>query len=737
MPNFLLVFSREIRDQLRDRRTLFTIVVLPMLLYPLMGMTFMQIVQFKRDHASRIWIIGAQHLPKTPKLVEGDHFAAGLSPLSEQDLIRLTLHVPADSPEAAARQAIARGTCDAAIVIPAGFADKLARLADSKESDIPQPVLIADTTNERSRLALVRAERVLGRWRERLVERNLAEQNVSPALIRPFSLKGIDAATPHRKRSFGWSKILPFVAFLWALTGAFYPAIDMCAGEKERGTLETLLVSPASRLDIVFGKLLAVMSFSLGTCLLNLAGFAITGLLVLPHMQTGGVSLFSAPPWGTMGWLVLALVPISALFSAVALALAAFARTSKEGQYYLMPVLFVCLPLMTFALLPGASLTLATSMIPLTGVILWLRAVLEGRFAEVVWYLLPVGAVTLTACWIAVRWAVHQFHSETVLFAQGSGRRSGWSLRSWWRRRPDSPRWAAAFTVGVALLVIRFYAGSLFPVPENWNEFAVVQVLSLVLTIGLPGVLAAIVLTRRPVRTLLLDRFSLRHVALAMVLAAAAHPLGVAIASLVTAALPMPAGMSAKLQGMQTLFEGAPLWQILAVLALAPAVCEELAFRGFLLSGFSDGNHRWRGVVASALFFGLTHGIIQQSISAAIVGLLIGAVAVWTRSLWSCIGFHAAYNSLTFLVALRGAEWVQRWPILGSIWKTGEGGEFGYSAGATIVATLPAIMVAGLLWWTGKTPAREAAGGTDVLSSPSLPSQTDSSRSRSAVAAPV
>ena len=78
-----------------------------------------------------------------------------------------------------------------------------------------------------------------------------------------------------------WSKILPMLLLLWALTGAFYPAIDLCAGEKERGTLETLLSSPAERSEIVLGKLLTIMLFSIATAVLNLASMGITGRLVL------------------------------------------------------------------------------------------------------------------------------------------------------------------------------------------------------------------------------------------------------------------------------------------------------------------------------------------------------------------------------------------------------------------------------------------------------------------------
>lgn len=700
MPNYLLVFLREIRDQLRDRRTLFTIVVLPVLLYPLMGMTFMQVAQFKREHTSRIWLIGRRALPAQPPLVRDGEFVAEL--VSEQDRTRITLftHDAAGPAEKEARAAIRQGTCDAAIIVPGNFATRLEEARTSAESEVPQPLLVGDTTNEHSQLALMRAERILNRWREQLVTKNLVAENVSPAVVQPFTLKGVDIASLQRKRTFGWSKILPFVAFLWALTGAFYPAIDMCAGEKERGTLETLLVSPASRLEIVMGKLLAVMSFSLGTCLLNLAGFAATGLFVLPHLNAGGVSLFAAPPWGTLGWLIVALVPVSALFSAIALALAAFARSSKEGQYYLMPVLFICLPLMTFALLPGMQLSTVTSLIPLTGIILWLRAVLEGRLHEVAWYVIPVSAVTLSACWVAIRWAVHQFHSESVLFAEVGQWKRGWSLRGWWNQRRSAPTVRHAIAVGIGLLVVRFYASSLVSAPADWAGFAALQTLTLVGTIALPALLAAIVLTRRPARALLLSRPRPWHLVIAGLLAVALHPLGMLLGDVVAQLIPMSTELAESLGGMQTLITEAPLWQILLVMAIAPAVCEELAFRGFLLSGFRQSGRTFLAVLASSLLFGLTHGIIQQSITAAIMGMVIGAVAVWTSSLWCCVVMHAIYNSLTFVLSLHAPSLGDLGPWTEWVWRAGSTGGFAYTWPYSVIMSGIALLLLTALYMT-------------------------------------
>src|SRR5262249_44330718 len=125
-------------------------------------------------------------------------------------------------------------------------------------------------------------------------------------------------------------RIFPFLLVMWSLAGALYPAVDLCAGEKERGTMETLLISPASREEIVWGKFLTIWIFSTATALLNLASMGATTWR-FSSMLTHDVLRPAA-----IAWCVVLALPLSAFFSAVCLAVGAYARSSKEGQYYLM-----------------------------------------------------------------------------------------------------------------------------------------------------------------------------------------------------------------------------------------------------------------------------------------------------------------------------------------------------------------------------------------------------------------
>ena len=178
---------------------------------------------------------------------------------------------------------------------------------------VPSPEIFFSTATEKSQVTQLRLDRILARWGEAIGRENLTVGRVPDNVATPFSLNDRDLADRGHRDAALWSKILPFLLLIWALTGAFYPAVDVCAGEKERGTLETLLSSPAERIEIVWGKLLTVMVFSMATAVLNLISMGITGTALLSQLPR-----FGPPPPLAPLWLLIALVPVAALFSACA-----------------------------------------------------------------------------------------------------------------------------------------------------------------------------------------------------------------------------------------------------------------------------------------------------------------------------------------------------------------------------------------------------------------------------------
>jgi sodium transport system permease protein len=732
-----LIFVRELRDQLRDPRTLFTVAVLPLLLYPLLGISVFQVQQSLRERPCKVRIVGTSHLPPAPALVQQGQFAVPHPPWPLELDIVAESRQSADDLQQAAQHDLELGVCDVVVVFPPDFAAQLAALrrkkpakppetaadhaADDLAADdlgkslakqIPQPRILYSAARDASNIAMQRVERILETWRQMLVEENLRASQLPVAVVRPFEPQPTDVAQEQRRRAALWSKILPFVLMVWALTGAFYPAVDLCAGEKERGTLETLLSSPAARSEIVWGKLLTVMAFSIVTALFNLASMIATGTFILAQLQQIGAARLPVevgpPPWSALVWLTLALLPIAALFSALALAIAAFARSSKEGQYYLMPLLMISLPLMMLPLLPAAQMDLGYALIPLSGLMLLLRTLIEGHYGEALRYLLPVAAVTAGCCWLAIRWAIDQFHDETVLFRDSERFGLGLWLRHLVRDRQDTPTAAEALLCGVLLLILRFFAGLTMPPPTSWPQFFTANLIVQIALIASPPALMAVVLTRRPLVSLgLRPPTPLRALPAAALLALLLHPALSTLAHLVQRLYPLSPAVQQQLAPLVEHLARQPLTQVLCLIALAPAICEELAFRGFILSGLRRSGHRWGAIALSSAFFGLAHFMLQQSLAAAVVGLVLGYLAIQTGSIVPCTVYHFVHNSLTVLVGRLPAD-ASAWPApLPYVlhWDANQGAPV-YAWPALLVATLAAL---GLLLWFRSLPCRQTS----------------------------
>ncbi len=650
-----MIYLREMRDQLRDRRTIFTIVVLPMVLYPLVGTLLLQIAQFTQQHAPRIGVVGVEHLPARPALADGETLAEAYE--ATQGNATFEFHqwqqLARDGDVPSIAQAfVNREDYDAVLLVPPEFSLRQNQARDGTPAGIHGLRIVVNPRSDAAGIASDRLYSVLGQWRDDIVGDSLDDRGIDRAVLQPFEVEKTATKTAGG-RSMLWSKLLPFVMLIWAMTGAFYPAIDLVAGEKERGTLETLLCSPALRSEIVWGKLGAVTTFSTLTALLNVFSMMVTSTFIFRQMGLGiGDASFGPPPVTAMLWLLLALLPLSALFSALALAVAAMARSSKEGQYYLMPLMMLSLPLVLLPMMPGMGLNVGTALIPVSGMFLLVRALVEAQYVAALMHFPMVAGVTFGCLWLATRWAQRQFEDEAVLFGGGEQ----WELRSWmrhlWRDRQAVPTPVQAFACGAIILVGLFF-GKLM-VSEMPSGLGALTRLILTPQIGLilaPALLMAIILTTSLRQTFRFRMPPLASLPVAVLLGVSLHPSYVTLGHWISDIYPISEQTQAALKPMSEMIASAPLWNVVLLLALVPAVCEELAFRGFMFSGLVRGGGRMRAVVVTAVLFGASHGLLQQSLAATVMGLMLGWVALRSGSVIPCLLIHFTNNALSVSMA--------------------------------------------------------------------------------------
>ena len=444
-----LIARRELRDLLRDRRTLFIVLILPAILYPVFVLVGLVFAMTTLEQKIVVGVAGIEHLPPAiehpeallaggllqaecerrlddPPLIAGDRFLPDYAN-SEADVGGLTV-MPLGDVGANAMADLHSRRIDVLLIIPADLREKLKR-DDWPHDERPAVQILGREADETSKLAVRRLGGIINRWQQKLKEVRFARRGL-PAdfdaplqIVDPQESKPVVAKAADELRDM-LVKFFPFLLVMWTMAGALHPAIDLTAGEKERGTMETLLISPAERHEIVAGKFVAVWLFSYVSALCNLfwmggAAFMLSWVLPFPIVSLGGLA-----------WAVLFAAPLAALFSAIAIGLGVFARSSKEGQYYLMPLFLLVMPLCLWSMTPGLKLSLPLSVVPITGLTLLLQRLMAVS-AEPVSTVFGAGVfVSLLTCMtLSLWWAASQFQRESVLFREAERL----NLRAWLR----------------------------------------------------------------------------------------------------------------------------------------------------------------------------------------------------------------------------------------------------------------------------------------------------------------
>jgi sodium transport system permease protein len=334
------------------------------------------------------------------------------------------------------RGLLAARQVDAVVVVEHDAAAKL------DQGERPTLRVLGRDGEENSKHAVQRAAAILKRWADdikavRFTRKGLPADFDHPVQIRdPASDKTDQKKVADELRDM-LVKVIPFLLVMWMLTGAIYPAIDMTAGEKERGTMETLLISPAERTEIVAGKFLATACFAFGTAMWNV--FLMVVALAVGPLVAPTLFAYELVSLGGLAACVLAAIPLAMLFAALALSLGVFARSTKEGNYYMVPLFFVVLPLAYLSMTPGMELDGFTRWVPMANAMLFQQRLMSVRPDPVPWQHVPAVFGTLGVCVALALWAaIYQFHREAVLFRDAQGGSSSWSpFRGWqgWRKR--------------------------------------------------------------------------------------------------------------------------------------------------------------------------------------------------------------------------------------------------------------------------------------------------------------
>ena len=400
LRNIGIVYRKELTDSLRDRRTLISTIVVPILLIPVMTIglgVFISGMMRRAEHdVPPVMVLGGEDSPRTVQALE--HLPA----------VRV---VP---PSADFAQRITSKELRAAVRIPPGFDSSL-------ESGEPSRVEIYIYESDmNSEVAGSKLQAFFLSLRQRTIEKRMAERNVSMSLLRPFEVTRENVAPQEKVSGAAAGALLPYLVILMCLTGAMYPAIDLTAGEKERGTMETILTSRVSRTHLVLGKFLLVLTTSLVTALLAVSSMWISSRIAA-GMLAGQLSrnapaaqLHLALRAGDLVVVFLLILPVAVLFSAALLAIALFAKSYKEAQSYISPLMILAIVPAVASLIPGVELNVRLALVPILSTSLVSKEIFSGTYHWTLIALIFASSCLYAA--IALFTAVRMFQREDVLF---------------------------------------------------------------------------------------------------------------------------------------------------------------------------------------------------------------------------------------------------------------------------------------------------------------------------------
>lgn len=396
LRNIGIVYRKELTESLRDRRTLISTILVPLLLFPVLTVGFgymtLKLIGKAQKEVHRVMILGGED---SPDIVQG------IKKLNSIEVV---------PPAANYKDQIVDKEIRAAVDVPRGFQAALDR------GETPTVKIYMYQGEMKSSFGANAIEKFLTQYRDELAQRRLETAHLSKTLLKPFDVKQENVAPPEKVGGATFGGLFGYMVILLCMTGAMYPAMDLTAGEKERGTMETILTSPIERTHLVLGKFFLVLTASLFTAVLAVISMG-TSLYAMARVTgaggKGGPLALAISVKGVAAVFVMAL-PVAVLFSAALLTIALFAKSYKEAQSYLTPLTFVVIIPAVASLLPGVELNARLAVVPILNTSLVCKEIVTGTYH---WnYIALIFASTCVYAAAAIFIAVKMFQREDVLF---------------------------------------------------------------------------------------------------------------------------------------------------------------------------------------------------------------------------------------------------------------------------------------------------------------------------------
>lgn len=388
MSAFQAVFGKELLDAIRDNRSLMAAMIMPIVGPGLFALMFTLLAdKISEEKPAELPVAGRASAPELVGFLERNG---------------IEINEPPDDPD----QAVKDGDVDAVLLIPDTFAEEF------EEGKPAKLELLYDASNDDANSTVDRVRRLLGAYGQQVGALRLLARGVTPDLVRAIHVEEVDLATPKRLAA-RILAMIPMFVFLAAFMGGMNVAVDATAGERERKSLEPLLLNPASRMSIVLGKWAVTAIFNIAVAALTLVMFRIA-LGYVPLHELGITAGLGAK---TLISMLAIVIPLALFSAALLMVISTFARTFKEAQTYLSVVVFVPMIPSFILMINPMKTELWMMLVPTFGQNMLVVDLMRGEPIAPM-FLVVASLASLAAAIATLLAAAHLFKKEQIIFGR-------------------------------------------------------------------------------------------------------------------------------------------------------------------------------------------------------------------------------------------------------------------------------------------------------------------------------
>ena len=613
------IFKKEIIDIIRDKKTLFMGIVLPLILYPLLMIIMTQIMTISMNS------------------IENDDINIAFEKYPSKELITLIKNYDSDGAinivkSKNYKKDLEKGNIDAYVDI-------------KEKNKIENYKIYINSSKENSSTVNSKLEDIFNTYKEKKVKDKIEQLQLNvEETLEPVVYSTIDLAKTEEVAGLLLGQILPLILIMGVLLGAIYPAIDSMAGEKERGTLETLFTLPISNLELVMGKYMAVSLCAIVTAILNVVSILMTLIYILSTGNISGQLLSNNfNIFALSGPLFITLICIclfAMVVSAVSMCVCSLAKSFKDAQNYITPVMFLVLIPSYASMIPNLNLDRTTSIIPVVNISLLIKSVLSNNANLSLIALVFISNFAFVI--LSVILLSKLFNSEEILF--GNNRNFSFLEKRSNIKKGTMPSVSDGVILYALGLVLLIYVGSYIQLKLKMTGIVLTQVM----IISLP-LLFAYYIKSDFKKVFSLNLPKIKHLFGAACLWFGTYLLAMVITNIIMYYFPQNQEI---VEGLNNaLFIKNNLLLNLLIVAAMPAICEEIFFRGFILTSFKNNKKSYRGaIIFSGILFGLMHMDFIRVVPTSILGIAFAYAVCKTNSIAVSMFMHFLNNGFAVVV---------------------------------------------------------------------------------------